>query len=130
MNIFNILGISVCSAVIAGIVRQLNRELALFVGLGCTVVLTYYAVQCFKPLLQLVTGFAANPGNGYISTVIKLAATGAVTAVASDICRDMGTPSVASSLELTARLEIVVLTLPLISLLLDSIRALFAEAGL
>ena len=49
--------------------------------------------------------------------------------VAADICRDMGTPSVASSLELTARLEIVVLTLPLISLLLDSIRALFAEAG-
>lgn len=122
MNIFNILGISVCSAVIAGIVRQLNRELALFVGLGCTVVLTYYAVQCFKPLLQLVTGFAANPGNGYISTVIKLAATGAVTAVASDICRDMGENAIASKTELIGKGAAAILVVPILEKLIYSVR--------
>ena len=53
-----------------------------------------------------------------------------LTRVAADICRDMGSPSVASSLEVTARLEIALLTLPLVSSLLESIRALFAEAGL
>ena len=64
------------------------------------------------------------------SLLLRVIGVAAICKIASDICREMGSSGIASSLETVAKLEIIVLSIPFISSVLDTVRALFAEAGL
>ncbi len=129
---YKLCGVALISSAAVFFLRNIKKEYEVPLTLAGSILLIAAAFGMAEPIVGYIGDLSeALPMAGEAFAVLMRAVGIAMlTRVAADICRDMGTPSVASSLELTARLEIVVLTLPLISLLLDSIRALLAEAGL
>ena len=90
------------------------------------------AIGMAAPIVEYISALSQSaPITGEaFTTLMRVIGISMLTRISADICRDMGTPSVAASLELVAKLEIMILCLPLISSVLESIGALFSEAGL
>lgn len=129
---YKLCGVALISSAAVFFLRNIKKEYEVPLTLAGSILLIAAAFGMAEPIVGYISSLSASlpMASEAFSVLMRAVGIAMLTRVAADICREMGTPSVASSLEITARLEIVVLTLPLISLLLDSIRALFAEAGL
>ena len=62
-------------------------------------------------------------------TLVRVIGIAVITKISADVCREMGASNIASSLETVATFEIILLSLTLVSSVLESVQALFSEAG-
>ena len=132
LDTYKLCGVALISSAAVFFLRNIKKEYEAPLTLAGSVLLIGAAILMAEPVIEYIrelSGALPMAGEAF-AVLMRAVGIAMLTRVAADICRDMGTPSVASSLELTARLEIVVLTLPLVSMLLECIRDLFAEAGL
>ena len=129
---YKLCGVALIASSAVFFLRNIKKEYEVPLMLAGSILLIAAALLMAEPIVSYIGNLSESIPTAGEAFAVLMRAVGIamLTRVAADICRDMGTPSVASSLELTARLEIIILTLPLISSLLESIRALFAEAGL
>lgn len=129
---YKICGAALVCAVAAFFLRGIKKEYEVPLTLAGSILLIAAALSMAEPIIEYLGELSsASPIAGEaFATLMRVLGIAMLTRVAADICRDMGTPSVASSLELVARLEIMLLCLPLVSSVMESIRALLAEAGL
>ncbi len=129
---YKICGAALVCAMAAFLLRGIKKEYEVPLTLAGSVLLIAAAVSMAEPIIEYLrelSGASPIAGEAF-ATLMRVLGIAMLTRTAADICRDMGTPSVASSLELAARLEIMILCLPLVSSVMESIRALLAEAGL
>ncbi len=129
---YKICGAALVCALAAFFLRGIKKEYEVPLTLAGSVLLIAAALSMAEPIVDYIMGLSESApiaGEAF-STLMRVIGIAMLTRVAADICRDMGTPSVASSLELVAKFEIMILSLPLVSSVLESIRLLFAEAGL
>ena len=96
------------------------------------ILLLISACAMARPIAEYLTELigASHLVGDAANTLLRALAIAMMTKLASDLCRDMGTPSVASSLEMAAKFEIIILTLPLVSSVIESVRGLFAGIGI
>lgn len=129
---YKLCGVALISSMAAFFLKNIKKEYEMPLTLAGNALLLAAAFGMASPIVEYIGELSdALPAAGEAFTLMMRAiGIAMLTRIAADVCRDMGTPSVAASLELTARFEIVLLTLPLISSLLESIRSLFSEAGL
>ena len=129
---YKICGAALVCALAAFFLRGIKKEYEIPLTLAGSLLLITAALGMADPIVDYIMELSASApiaGEAF-STLMRVIGIAMLTRVAADICRDMGTPSVAASLELVAKLEIMILCLPLISSVLESIRVLFSEAGL
>ncbi len=129
---YKLCGVALICAVAALLLRYLKKEFELPLTLSGNVILLVSACAMARPIAEYLTeligsshlvGDAAN-------MLLRALAIAMMTKLASDLCHEMGTVSVASSLETAAKFEIIILTLPLISSVIESVKELFAGAGI
>ena len=132
IDTYKLCGVALISSVAVFFLRNIKKEYEVPLTVAGSILLIAAAFGMAEPIVDYIGELSESlPMAGEAFAVLmRTVGIAMLTRVAADICRDMGSPSVASSLEVTARLEIALLTLPLVSSLLESIRALFAEAGL
>ena len=94
--------------------------------------LTIAAFGIGKPIFEYISDLmSSSPVIGEAAGVlIRVIGIAVITRISADMCREMGAANIASSLETVAKFEIILLSLPLVSTVLESVRALFSEAGL
>lgn len=129
---YKLCGAALVCAMAAFLLRGIKKEYEIPLTLAGSVLLISTAFAMSEPIVGYIKDLANSSPivSDAFATLMRVIGIAMITKVSADICRDMGTPSVASSLELVAKLEIMILSLPLISSALESIRQLFAEAGL
>ena len=132
LDTYKLCGVALISSAAVFFLRNIKKEYEVPLTVAGSILLVAAAFGMAEPIVSYIGDLSESlPMAGEAFAVLMRAVGIAMlTRVAADICRDMGSPSVAASLEITARLEIVILSLPLISSLLESIRLLFDEAGL
>ena len=131
LDTYKLCGVALISSAAVFFLRNIKKEYETPLTVaGCAMLLSA-AFFMVSPIVEYVAELSealpeAGEAFGIMMRAIGIAM---ITRVAADVCRDMGTPSVAAALELAARLEMIILSLPLISSILESVRSLFAEAG-
>lgn len=104
MNLIGILGVAVTASVIIVMVRQLRPELALYVSAAAAMLMVYYSLEYFRPMLTFLYDLGGSGTlGGYVKIIMKLTAIGALTSVVSGICADMGENSIAAKAELVGK---------------------------
>lgn len=118
--------VAVTAASAAMLMRELRREFEIPVRLTATVLLMAAVFAMAQPVAQYLSGMlGASPLAGEAAAVIIRAfGIAMLTRTAADICREMGAASVASALEVAGKLEIVILSLPLISTAMELVQGL------
>lgn len=120
MNIIAICGYALLAVVLLTILRQLKSEYAVILGIIFGVFLLKYA---FNTVLENAKLYSLIFQNTYLgewgNVLLKTFGITLIAETTSDICRDIGEASIASKIEFIAKLEIIVISLPLIEKILS-----------
>lgn len=122
MEILKILAICIITAVLAVVLKQQKGEYALMAALaGGTVVILYVLKGILEPI-EYINAKLLNNGvkTEYFAVALKALGIGYVTGFIADICRDSGQASLAAKAELAGKCAIFILSVPLISAVLET----------
>ena len=122
MEIFKILAICLISALLAIVLKQQKGEYALVVALaGGAVVILYVLKGVFEPIEYIKARLSScGVKTEYFVVALKALGIGYVTGFIADACRDSGQASLAAKAELAGKCAIFILSVPLISAVLET----------
>lgn len=97
--------------------RKYNGEISALIIISAVVLMCLIALPVLSQLFGSVTDLmsAANIKNEYISILIKSLGICYITQISVDICKENGSQSVASQLEIAGKLIILLLAIPVYS---------------
>lgn len=115
--------IGIAGALVSLLLRKTNPELSLLLTLSVGVVIVAVALELAGNVLDVVELAAEMSGlsSAVLTPVLKCVGIGIVSKLASDVCRDAGQGSIASSVELAGSICALYAALPLIRTLLQMI---------
>lgn len=119
-------GILLCAALLALMLRTRRPELAMCLSLAAGGVVLCLLMGQLTPLLVAVKqmGEAGGLASTHITAVLKAAGICLLTQLAADTCRDAGEAALAGKAELTGRFLLLLLAVPLFEELLGLVVAL------
>jgi stage III sporulation protein AD len=128
---FKICGVAIAIGLSILLMRHINKDYENALSLCGYILLVGSALAMAEGLFEyIVEMMDASPLSGDIAlTLMRVLGIVMLTKISGDILRDMGACGVAGGLEYVGKIEIVILTLPLVSSALDIVRGLISEAG-
>lgn len=114
-EIAKVCGLGVVCAFSALVLKRTKSELSFAVAVGASVLLFLYALRALEPLTQeMLALFSLTGVSELLSPILKALGVAILTHISSGICGDCGETRIADSIELVGKLEILLLSLPLI----------------
>lgn len=113
--LFSIVGLALISVSIGLILKRTNPEFSMLVCVIAIIIMFAIIVGSLNPILDVINNWtsAFNLNNIYISTVIKSLGICYLTQLASETCRDSGYSAIATKIELTGKVTIILMALPM-----------------
>jgi stage III sporulation protein AD len=115
--------LGIIGSITALLIKRSNPEMALALALATGAVILVFAMELFsgvKELLDLASE-ASGLSSAVVAPVLKCMGIGIITKLASELCRDAGQGSIASTVELAGAACALYVALPLIKTLLKMI---------
>jgi len=115
MEIWTIAGVGLVGAVLCVLVKQYRPEFGMLVSLSCGMLLFVMVLMNLTPALDRINGYMEKLSldNGYFKVLLKSLGICYIASIAGDTCRDAGQTAIAGKIELSAKVGIVLLALPL-----------------
>ena len=108
------------AALIIVFLKQYKSEYAMLTALAAGVVVLGLLLGYAAPLLEQLYGLADQTAAAdYFKTALKALGISYITAFAADSCRDFGQSALAAKAELAGRCAVFLLSLPLLSAVLE-----------
>ena len=122
MNIFMTAGIAVSAAFCAVALKKYAPEISavIAVAAGCVILLS--VLSQISPLTEQINSFMSGAGldGSYSAVLIKTMGICFISQFTADTCRDAGQSSLASKVELAAKITVTILSLPMFRAVLDT----------
>lgn len=118
-----IVGIGIVVTILALLLREQRPELALLLSLAAGVLIFFLILDRITVVFNLLEqlAFRADMDLFYLNTVLRIVALAYITQFGSQICRDAGEGAVAGKIELAGKIMIMLLAIPLLLVILDSV---------
>ena len=114
MDVFKMCAAAICAIFMISAVRQLKSDFALYLSLGCCVLLLFAATNALLPAFEYASELIKKGSEGnQLSTLLRALGVALVCSYSAEICRDAGEREIGSKIELLGKCEIVILSLPL-----------------
>lgn len=123
MDILHIVGIGVVATVLIVILRAQRPEIALQVSIMTGIIVFLLIAGKLAAVLELINSYTrkVNIDMIYLTTLLKVVGIAYIAEFGAEVCRDAGESSIASKVELGAKVIIMVLAVPIITSMLDLI---------
>lgn len=124
--IFKIIGIALITVVAALIVKPVRNDFAMLITLVGGVIILALLLSSISSALTLITGIANKTGvnSGLLSIVFKIIGVGYLTEFSASICADAGSASLGDKVLLGGKIVILVMSLPIITNILNIVMEL------
>lgn len=126
MTTVKLCGIAIVAVMLIVTLKQLKPEFAVPVTIISSVIVFIVGLACLSPVIEYINGILNAEIGEYMTVLMKSLGIALLTQITSDICRDAGETSVAAKVEFAGKAEILVLSLPLLTKLLELSRDLLA----
>lgn len=122
-EIIKLISIALITVVSYVILKQVKPELALFVTLAGSIIIVIMAMTSLGQIIQAFRGIFSKTGidGTLLSPLIKIIAIGYIAEFGASICVDAGASSIADKVLFGAKIVILVLSLPIISSVVDMV---------
>ena len=127
VDILRICGVGVLCSVICVALGRLVGGVGVAVRLGGLALIFGCAVALLYEICEKVTAIGDGMGGEYVALMIKGLGIVTLGRICADVCRDCGESSVASAVETCVRLTVLILALPTVMKLLQSVELLLSE---
>jgi stage III sporulation protein AD len=123
VNIMQITVLGITAALLVLIIKQQRPDIAMMISLAAGAVLFILLLGNIKIITSSVENLALKVklDSIYISTVMKVIGIAYIAEFGSQICKDSGEGTIASKIELSGKVFIMVLALPIMTALMESI---------
>ena len=124
MTMIQIGVIGVTAAVLAVQLKGGKSEYGIYVCIAAGVILFSFIVDRLSIFVDTVSQIASyvNLDSGYLSVMLKMIGITYIAEFSSGICRDAGYQTLAGQIEIFGKLTILILGLPVLSALLETIQ--------
>lgn len=115
--------IGLLGGLLAVVFKSLKSEYSIYIILGTVILIFSYICTQLKTIITSIEAFAGyiNMDKAYITILIKMTGISYLGEFASSICKDLGYQSLSSQIEVFARLTLFVLSIPVVSALIETI---------
>ena len=125
MDTWKICGLAILCVVAFSVVRQWGRDFEVPMKLAAAAVFLGILLGMMRPLVAWLRQMMdAGAVSEYAELLLGALGIAMATGVCADLCRECREPTVASYVEMAGRLEILLLCVPLIREILESVGAL------
>jgi stage III sporulation protein AD len=124
MEIFQIVGLALTATLIIVMVRQARgANTALFISLVTGATIFLLLLDRIGTVVKVLADLSERAGINqfYLDTILKIIGIAYVAEFGSQVCRDAGENAIAGKVELAAKVLIMVLAIPIIVAILESI---------
>ena len=123
MEIFQVVGIGLIGTVLALFVKERNKEAAVIVSLATGIIIFLFAVSRIAAVIEVLWKLAtrAQVNLFYLTTVLKIIGISYIEEFGAQVCRDAGEGATAGKIEFAAKILVMVLALPIIVAILESL---------
>lgn len=123
MEIIQVIGLGFVVTLLILIIKQQRPELALQLTLTLSAIIFLMVLTKLTVVLDLFRDLAekANISQMYLNTILKIIGIAYVTEFGAQICRDAGEGAVAGKIEFAGKVLVIILAVPIIALVLDTI---------
>ena len=127
MDIIKISLLGICGVILGFFFKETRPEYGGFVTLGIGVMILGLAVGKIQYIFEVIEKLKDSllVDGGYVATLIKMVGITYIGQFSAGICRDAGHQATAGQIDLFCRLSIMVLSLPILMALLDTIQKFF-----
>ena len=126
MSIISVCAVCIASVVVSNMVKQYRPEYAILITVcsGCAVMLIIFSQ--LAPILSAAEQLFDSSGvnTEYIKTMLKAAGICYISHFGGLVCKDSGYQTAAENIELCAKVSIALLTLPILTDLINIIKSL------
>lgn len=125
-DIFKIVAFAIVSVVLVILIKQEKPEIALLLSIISSVSLLLFALNKISGIFELLDGLVSKSGinKEFFEIILKITVIAYIVEFGKNICVDAGQSSIATKLEMAGKVVIVVLSLPIISSLLNILTGL------
>lgn len=123
MLIVKIVGLAFIALFLILIFRHHNSSLPTFIGLTAGALIILMMVEPLKEIIDFLREIAdkANIDTVYIGIVLKILAISYIASFSSALCKDANADSLAAQIDLSGKIMILVLAIPILMAVLNSI---------
>ncbi len=123
MSIVSVCALSVAAVIIALTLKPKNAEIALLLGVGCSVLILVFVLSQAQSVVNTVNSIvaAAQISTGYIAILLKVIGICLVTEFAVNTCRDAGSQALAGNVSLAGKILVTITALPLYADILNAV---------
>ncbi len=126
MNIIAICIICIAAAVLAKTVSEANRDFAVLISIAAVIVVAFSIIDSMGQVLTKLrsTAIESNISADYILIALKVLGISYVCEVTSSCCRDCGESALASIIDISGRIAMSLICLPLVDRFIDVIKSI------
>ena len=116
MEILRICAVCLIAAVLAKVIQPTNRDLAAILSISAVIFAAFSAVNGISGVISGLaeTADGAGVASGYLSLTFKALGICYIVELCSSSCRDCGETALASALDISGRIAISLLCLPVL----------------
>lgn len=115
MDLVRVISIALSSLIIIVLLRRINGDYALFASCVINISICVFSFGVLLPVFTFIRETGGSSGQGELYTVmLKSAGICMLTALASELCRDLGENSLSQKIEFAGKCTLIAFCLPLI----------------
>ena len=115
--------IGTIGALMAAIMKQFRKEYSILILLAAVLLLAASLISDLESILHFIQSLSQkmNLSDSYLRLLFKLLSISFIARLSSGLCEDMGYRSISFQLEMLGKLSILLLSIPVLSTILDMI---------
>lgn len=116
-------GLGLVAAVLAVVLRHNRPEMAMFLSIAVGIIIFAALIGKIGSVLDVLKDLSsrANLSMIYLGTILKIVGIAYIADFGAQICRDAGEGAVASKIEFAAKILVLVLAVPIVLAVLNSL---------
>lgn len=121
MEIFKIIGVGITGAIAITLVKSTKPDFVVPVTIAAGTIVLIMLINSLNTAVYEFTSLIEKSGisDNLFSGLLKIIGIGYLTEYASGICNDSGSPTLANNIQLGGKITIFLMSLPILSALID-----------
>ena len=123
MNFLKIISLVIIGVLLALKLKGLNSQMGMYMSVALSIFVIFYAIDRMTYVVdffdRVIGGIGLEPG--YLEILIKIVGISYICEFTSNICREAGFPTVAGQVEISGKLTMMVISMPILFAIVDTI---------
>ncbi|SEO03366.1 stage III sporulation protein AD [Paenibacillus sp. OK076] len=126
MEIIQVIGLALIATVLILVIKEQKPMFAFLIAAATGIVIFMLLIGKIGAVIEVLKRLAENSGmeSIYLKTVLKIIGIAYIAEFGAQIVRDAGQESIASKIELAGKVLILVLAIPIISIIIETVMKL------